>query len=221
VIRFDHWWLPDREHHLQHWMRTVNRVVDGRMTYQYAKYESGLAHCARRRVAVDIGAHVGLWSFWMARDFEHVHAFEPHRDHQAIWLANMTARPNATLHGFALGSRSGHVDLIDGEQSTGDTRVDPQPRASSDVPLRTLDSFGLEQVDLIKIDCEGFEEFIVDGARQTIAKSLPALIVEQKPGHAQRYGLKESGAVDLLESLGYFCRTQIAGDYVMTNREAA
>ena len=46
------------------------------------------------------------------------------------------------------------------------------------VDLKTIDSLALERVDFIKIDVEGMEEAVVDGAKDTIAKLKPILFVE-------------------------------------------
>lgn len=219
MILFDRsWWIPDLETHLPQWMEQNNRRVDGRLTYQYEKYEAALGHCPRRRVAVDVGAHVGLWSYWMARDFGQLHAFEPHADHHHIWQANLYGVPNATIYRMALGKSAGSVTLIPGVKSSGDARI--HPALSGAIEMRTLDSVGLTDVDFLKIDCEGFEHFVLEGAVETIERSRPTIIVEQKPGHAQRYGLKEAQAIEFLEGLGYYCRWQGSGDYVMTTREA-
>ena len=33
-------------------------------------------HCSKLRIAVDIGAHVGITAYRLSQSFEHVHAFE-------------------------------------------------------------------------------------------------------------------------------------------------
>lgn len=222
MIGFRDWYLPDGETHLQEWMLTVQRVVEGRLTYQYHKYEAALSHCAKRRTAVDVGAHVGLFSFFMARDFQRLHAFEPIARHRECWQANMRQHPNlanTTLYDCALGREHAGVALLPGLASSGDTRVDPTQAGT--IRQARLDDFKLTEVDFIKIDCEGYEQFVIEGAAETIARSLPVIMVEQKPGHAQRYGLEEAGGVDVLERMGYFVRWQLSGDFVLTNRRAA
>lgn len=212
VIRYDRWWLPDREQHLQQWMETTNHVVDGRKTYQYAKYEAAVKHCRRKRVAVDVGSHVGLWAFWMAQDFGYVECFEPKAEHIICWTANMIDRPNARMHPVALGAEPRMVGLTTGPSSSGDTSVD---LAGEGVPMATLDSYDFHNVDLLKIDCEGYEAFVLEGARQTLLDSRPVVIVEQKPGHGQRFGRGEHDALHFLVSLGAQHVWDLHGDYVL------
>ena len=212
MIRFDGWMLPDGEAHLQQWMTSVDQRVDGRLTYQSSKYRAALRNCRGRRTAVDVGAHVGLWTFLMARDFREVHAFEPLETHRACWRANVTA-PNVELHDCALGSAPGRVDMVTEPTSSGDTRID---RVSDDagVDLLTLDSFNLPDVDFLKLDCEGYEVFVLEGARETLTRCRPTVIVEQKPGHAQRFGRREREACELLTSLGARCVGESIGDFI-------
>src|SRR5688572_25675425 len=158
MMPFDQWFLPDGEKHLPEWMTLAQQRRDGRLTYQIKKYEAALKHCPRRGVAIDIGAHVGLWSFWMAKDFGTLHAFEPKPAHGECWRANMAGVENATLYPIGLGAAPGRIEIVTEPTSSGDSRVG---RIADDAPIemRTLDSFGVEQVDFIKIDCEGFEAF--------------------------------------------------------------
>jgi hypothetical protein len=71
------WTLPAAEEHLPDWMQKTGDVRFGRPTYQARKYDSAMAYTRRRRMAIDIGANVGLWSWLMAKDFDQLHAFEP------------------------------------------------------------------------------------------------------------------------------------------------
>lgn len=225
------WWLPDGEEHLQQWMRTVNCRIAGRLTYQHNKLTAALDWCTRRKVAVDVGAHVGLWSWPLAHRFDQVIAFEPVEEHRACWRANVSA-PNARLEAFALGAEAGRVMLRRRTPgSSGDTGVDAAAERSSLrqtigaegsheawADMRTLDSFDLEQVDFVKLDCEGYEMFVVEGARDTLARCRPCVIIEQKPktGMAERYGIGVTDGVKRLESMGAKLRGEIKGDYILS-----
>lgn len=46
------------------------------------------------------------------------------------------------------------------------------------INIRTLDSFDIKNVGLIKIDVEGMEEIVIEGALNTISKYKPVLIIE-------------------------------------------
>lgn len=205
-------WLPAHEKHLQgHILK--GPLVDGLGTYQHHKIEMALAHTKGRRVVVDVGAHVGLWSRILAIHFDQVHAFEPSPDHCACFKRNVTS-PNVTLHPVALGSGSGRVRIDTPAGNSGHTHV--VSANGVEVPLRRLDSFDISDVDLIKIDTEGYEREVLAGALETLGIWKPTLIVEQKPGNARRYGDGDFSALRFLEILGAKNVAQKSGDYVLT-----
>lgn len=213
------WTFPETETHLIDWMTQVADVRGGRPTYQAHKYDAAMAHVRHRRVALDVGANIGLWSWLMARDFDQVHAFEPVADYAACWRQNVSG-PRVHLHQLALGAAAGTARMVcrtDG--SCGDTTVDVGQGGSvvgEDVEIRTLDSYAFNEVDLIKCDNEGYEVFVMHGGAKTIERCRPVVIVEQKPGHGKQFGLSDTAAVKFLQKLGMQVQQVISGDYVMT-----
>ena len=226
MIRFEQggWWLPDGEQHLQQWMRQVNMRDPGpggeeRLTYQGRKYKACRPFTRGWRTAIDVGAHVGLWSWQMARDFGHVVGFEPMPEHRACWEKNMVVAENATLLSYALGAEPGTVFLkTRTPNSSGDTGVEPGATEGVEAEMLTLDELGLEDIDFIKIDCEGYELYGLQGAVETLKRCKPCLIVEQKPetGMEARYGVGATDAIAFLEGLGAKKRLGIQGDYIFS-----
>lgn len=204
-------WLPAGEVHLVDWMRKRNQVVDGKLTYQYHKLEAALGWVTHWRTAVDVGAHCGLWSLHLAKRFEQLHAMEPVAAHRECWHANMEGL-GGRLYPCALGETEGSVSMESAPSSSGDTRVS----GPGDIPLRRLDSYELHDVDFIKLDCEGYELFALRGGEETLKRCRPCVIVEQKPGRGQRFGLPETGAVAYLQSLGATFRKEIGGDFILS-----
>ena len=210
----DGWYFPDGETHLQAWMRNpkVRMFLNGRASYQGQKQEAAMSYCKDFRNAVDVGGHIGLWSFNLAHRFEEVHAFEPVAAHRECFVKNVLAsHTNVELYGCALGASEGLVSIRTAPTSSGDSRVD----GPGDIPMHTLDSMELQDVDLIKIDVEGPELFVLQGAVETLARCKPVLIVEQKPGHAQKYGLGEKDAIPFLQARGYRLVRELAGDFIL------
>ncbi|MDZ4382809.1 MAG: FkbM family methyltransferase [Parvibaculum sp.] len=211
------WHFPDGETHLIKWMLTVNDPFQGRLTYQRRKYLAALEFVKERRVAVDIGGHVGLWSWPMSFDFERVVAFEPLSAHVECFHSNLAGVTNVELRQCALGESIGEVAVRNRTpDSSGDTGVDPDGEGEL-VRLRMLDEFELRDVDFLKCDCEGFEVFVMRGAEETLKRCKPVVIVEQKPetGMEARYGIGATDAVTYLQSLGYRKARAIQGDYIM------
>lgn len=216
--RFDQWQFPDHEEHLQKWMEGVNMRLYDRLTYQGSKYVFSSKLCKQKRVAIDVGAHIGLWSYLMANEFERVICFEPMKAHIECWKENMKNMANAKLHECALGEEAGFVDLQTyTPDSSGDTRV--VPGITGKTPMFSLDellpNMAVESVDYIKIDCEGYELFILRGARETLLKYKPVVVVEQKGSMIEIYGAEKLAAVDFLKELGAVQLGAEGGDYFM------
>jgi FkbM family methyltransferase len=203
------WRLPASDRHFREYLATAPKV-EGRRMYQPQHIERSLALCRGRRVAVDAGAHVGFWSYYLALAFARVHAFEPSELFAQCFERNVRAK-NVALHRVALGEAEKTVALEVDARNTGATHV--RSGAAGEIPMRTLDSYRLQEVDFLKVDVEGYERQALEGARETLARCRPVVIVEQKD-FAARYGGERYGAAELLQSLGAMVLEQVVQDLI-------
>ena len=190
--------------------------LHGRASYQHDIYCAALGHTDQRRVALDIGAHVGLWSWRFAHDFEQVMAFEPVQEFAQLYQANIRPMQNFQLNFCALGHMTGNIKLVLDPDNTGHTHVANNSEAGSathTAKMVKLDELGYEVVDLIKIDAEGFEAPIVIGALGTIMRCHPTIVIEQKGD--EHYGQKPLRAVDLLKDIGMEVVQVVRKDYIL------
>jgi FkbM family methyltransferase len=216
------WWFPDYERHLQGWMNQINKVVAGRKAYQYHKYEAALKYVRKSRdICLDIGSHCGTWAYYMARDFRRVECFEPMPLHRVCWYRNVRSK-NANLYAYALGDHEGEAYLTTRTpDSSGDTAITPEPTEDSVVvPIKRLDDVELPEgsIDFVKIDCEGYEVFILKGATNLLLKHKPCVIVEQKPetGGPELYHISPRAAVEYLVTLGAKLRKDVQDDFILS-----
>lgn len=201
-------WLPDHEEHLKAY---ADKGPFGEWTYQKNKLDAAMKYVGKKDVAIDVGGHCGIWARELTKLFGWVHSFEPVAEHRACYQANQR-RDNFNLYPYALGERDGKAGFHTREGSSGDTWLVP----GGCVDIKTLDWFDLSP-NLLKIDTEGYELFVLRGAEKTLVKHRPVVIVEQKPGHASKnFGLKDTAAIPYLESLGYKLREEISGDFILT-----
>ena len=141
-------------------------------------------------VAVDIGANEGVYAFALSEQGAVVHAFEANPA-----FADFAARSlgdRAHVHRLALSNESGqasfYVPLADdgselhlaGNLKNSHSQFERQTVIK--VEVRTLDSFALTNVQFIKVDVEGSELEVLEGARETILRDHPALLLELLSG---------------------------------------
>ena len=209
---FGGWWFPDHEVHLIDWLKKAGQKIDGRLAYQHKKWEAAISNCNSFRTAIDCGCHIGTWSFYLAKRFETVQAFEPVAEHRACFERNVTAK-NVTLHPIALGATRDSVAMRVTPRSSGDSWVS----GAGEVAMEPLDAFGFADVSLMKLDTEGFEENVLRGGIETIRRCRPVVCVEQKREMSLKFGLKKLGAVDLLQREGYRVAQELSGDFIMVS----
>jgi len=220
-------WMPTEEQELVSWMGRNGQIVDGKGTYQYAKIQAVLRNTKGFRRCVEQGSHIGLWTMHLAKAFDYVECFEPVARLRECWLMNITDQDRVHLHPMALGNAPGTIKMLSNPYASGDSysdeatykrAIDGHVAQPADVvERRTIDSFEFTDVDLIKIDAEGYEELIARGAEQTIKRWEPTIVIEQKHDMARKYGLKPMGGVDYLKSLGYRTAVELSGDFVMVH----
>jgi FkbM family methyltransferase len=208
-------WLPKAETHLIPFIERGPEFA-GAGTYQLHKFQAAFPFIKNFRHAVDIGAHVGLWSRILARCFTHLTAFEPIEEHRACFNENVRPEQgcDVELHPFALSSKDEILRFELCPESSGGTHVKMDDEvAGAQAAARPLDSFALSPVDFLKIDCEGYEYFILEGAEETVRREQPCIVVEQKPGKGSMYGRDDLDSVKLLQSWGAELKFEIAGDF--------
>lgn len=137
-------------------------------------------------VAVDVGCAVGIYSAELARRVRRVIAFEGNP--AVADFARRVAAKNVEVVNVALSAREGSAILriplnrkghtVDDLATIADTRALEGPTVDVEVPTRTLDSFGIAECGLIKIDVEGHEEAVLEGARGLIEAQRPVLMIE-------------------------------------------
>lgn len=137
------------------------------------------------RIAIDAGANAGLYTYWFAQSASHVHSFEPQP--QVFRRLERSVPANVTSYNVALSDHQGEEVLhiphgSGGEASLRDLGSDSTIEDVT-VTVRTLDSYNLTNVGFLKIDVEGHEESLLEGARATIGESKPLVFIELEERH--------------------------------------
>jgi len=138
------------------------------------------------RIAIDGGAHLGVWTRFYSEFFDAVHAFEPSDETFDQLVLNLSGFPNVSCHHRALFDADGHGEVV-GKKSWSRRVV----LANGDgFNLRSLDSFGFAACGLLKLDLEGAELPALRGADALVRRFRPVVVVEVKGRTAGKYGWK-------------------------------
>lgn len=204
--------LPDWDEHFEGQIER-GPLFEGRGTYQFPKVLRAIAATPskRRRLAIDVGAHVGLWARVLASHFGRVIAFEPMSDIADCFDVNLAAATNVTLDRRALGDVAGmgrikamQPDIASGRIGAGGEMI----------RIVTLDEVDPQGVDLIKIDVEGYDLKVLLGGERVIRRDKPVVVIEQK-GRSEAFGARRREGSELLEQWGARVVDEISGDVVM------
>ncbi len=146
--------------------------------------------CEPGAQVLDVGANVGM----TALGFSHVNngakvvAVEPVPRTFALLKENTRQASNVVALNFALGktpgkvTMQGHNDNLSGSFVSDTFHISENNHFSVDVEVKTVDQcfdeLGLDRIDFLKIDVEGFELEVLEGAIETINRFKPRVVLE-------------------------------------------
>lgn len=139
-------------------------------------------------VVFDIGANFGylslVWANSICKNNGTIYSFEPNPSVYVCFRKSVSENHLETIiqhHNFAVGRESGTADFHFAETSSN-INSDLNQSASNLIKIVSVDDFAeenkIERCDMIKIDVDGIEYDILNGAERTIDKFKPLLIIE-------------------------------------------
>ena len=179
--------------------------------FDYVKYNMDVTGTT----IIDIGANFGFHTLEFAElvgPTGKVISFEPQKlvYYQLCGNIILNGYDNVTAHNVALGDVETVLRMENSDYQSPDTINigNAHLNAYTDtrynvVDVKRLDSYEFNNISVIKIDVQGYEPNILDGAIQTITKHRPVIFIEVELAQLQVYGYTESSIFDRLISLGY------------------
>ncbi|MEM7467385.1 MAG: FkbM family methyltransferase [Pseudomonadota bacterium] len=161
------------------------------------------------RTAVDVGAYMGAYTYFLAKLATHVHAFEPQVSCQEF--LSRAYPEKVTVHRSAVSNFNGEMGMQNAHydsQNQG-ARLHSQenlpadsasPASLFEVTVTRLDDVDLGTVGFIKIDAEGEESNVLEGAETLVETNKPVLLIEIEQRHREQdiYEVFKK-----IESIGY------------------
>ena len=143
---------------------------------------------------LDIGAWVGTWSVAMNKYCGRIVAFEPDPLHYECLIKNVP--DDVETHQLAVGQQQKMISLSK-DNFTQSKRV----IGEGTIPMITVDSLKMDDVDVIKIDVEGYEMEVLKGALETL-KTTKYLMIELN-NNTKKYGSNNIDVENYLKELGF------------------
>jgi FkbM family methyltransferase len=139
--------------------------------------------CRQHRTAIQAGGNAGMYPVALAGFFDSVLTFEPESLNYECLVYNCRkfkhVKPMRAILGdsdesVGLEERAG---LMDGELcvNSGAFRVSGE----GDIPQVRIDDLGIDDLDFIQLDVEGYELKVLEGAKETIDRCSPVIMVER------------------------------------------
>ena len=195
----------------------VNDQTPSVTDYQKNKIDIALGFVKNFTVAIDAGANYGIMSYNLNSKFSKIYAFEvdiPVRDCLKKNVETFEL-DNVVVCDCGLSDKEELVALNYLKNTFG-TYINKEVSGTN--ICKTLDSFELTEVGFIKLDCEGYEPYILRGAEQTIKKYKPVILMEEKNYSKKYYGEEGNLAVEILLAWGYTMEVSWPKDCVMIHK---
>ena len=206
IEQINGFWVPSNDAQIKDWRKKGTPYVQDKCLNRFIKY------CLDKKVkldnVIDVGAWCGTWSLAMQKFATNINCFEPNTVHYECLQKNLQEFKNITTFNHAVGSKNSSIKLSE-ESATQNTRVIDE---EGNIPIRTIDSLGLKNIDMIKIDVEGLEMEVLKGATDTLS-SVKYLMIELN-NNSKKYGSSNREIEKYLHKLGFRVLIKIWPDIV-------
>lgn len=165
------WIMPDSDNGISYGYHTTGSRGDWVASHQHKIFK----YCKQFRVAIQAGGCIGLYPYLLAKRFNIVYTFEPTPE-SFFCLVNNCQIPNVFKFQAALGDHCGTTSIEIARSHLGSTTI--RDDVTGYIPLISLDSLNLSDVDLLMLDCEEYEDRVLKGAINTIKRWQPVITIE-------------------------------------------
>ena len=171
------WHVPDDDKKITFVLSNDNDMLNP--SYEGKYREQILRQIPNKNTFVDVGTNVGIWSLPMMHHFKKVVSYEPSKQNLECLKANIPT--GIDLREKAIANFTGVADFHQAGKNCGDGKLCREGvvvSVSYTVPVVKLDNENLSDVDLIKIDVQGWEFDVLKGAQNIISSQRPWVIFE-------------------------------------------
>jgi FkbM family methyltransferase len=135
---------------------------------------------SKKNVCLQAGGNVGIWPLKLKDHYKEILSFEPDPALYQCMVKNLEKIKNVKCFNYALSDKSEDATFCrSGKSGTGFTTKDDTVRDEMcKIKSVTIDSLNLKTLDVMFLDIEGFEEYALKGAEDTIKRLKPIIHIE-------------------------------------------
>lgn len=193
------WGIVDRDTHMGRWVEE-----HGRLDFDLSALRCYLPLFREGDVLLNVGANIGCYAKAFVGKAGRIICLEPNAEALECLRHNLSRHPEVTIHPFAASDRDARCAVRCVNDNIGMAYVEED--AAGTVEARAIDGLGLGRVDFILMDCEGFELRALEGAKETIRRCQPVMVIEVNDVTLARVGITRRELFAWLESEGYAFR---------------
>jgi FkbM family methyltransferase len=169
------WVVPDDDQRVSFLLENDTDMTSPKYESKYRKLV--IEHLPNKRTFVDVGANVGIWSLPMTQHFKKVISYEPSKQNIECIKTNIPV--GIELREKAVADFNGAAEFHQAGKNCGDGKLcRPGINPSYTVPVVKLDDELLTDVDMIKIDTQGWELEVLKGMHNIITEQHPWIMIE-------------------------------------------
>ncbi len=191
IEKVNDFWVPSNDVHIEQW-KSGAPFTQNKCLNKYIKYCE--SQTKKMKTVIDVGAWCGTWAKAIEPFAKKVIAFEPDKTHFECLQRNCTI--NCTPRMEAVGAQLQEVSLTE-DNFTQAKRVNEK----GNIKMITLDHMAYEDVDMIKIDVEGYEMEVLKGATKTL-ENVKYLMIELN-NNTKKYGSSNIVVEKFIGDLGF------------------
>ncbi|MBO6212328.1 FkbM family methyltransferase [Algoriella sp.] len=154
---------------------------------------------------IDVGGHIGRFTTLMAKNDWQVVTFEPIKSNYNLLMNNLNdndCNQNAVVYNIGLGDKAVNQNIYFDRKELGEASMINNSSAndSENIKIEVFDElmkgYQFNDLTVVKIDVEGFEENVINGMKDFLTTEKPLMVLELWSGNSEH-------VITYLKSLGY------------------
>lgn len=200
------WWVISGDTHIGKWVKEMQKLDFDQNALPFI-----LPYLKKGDWVIDAGANIGAYSWAFLQKVGvtgKVLSYEPNPIAYDCLYKNLGNKPGCFPMPFFLGNKKAEYEVVNENQNFG---MAYGKKSDKGIWSQYIDALNLGKLDFIKIDVEGMELEVLQGAIETIKKHKPTLYIEINDFTLERNNTTKEDIFTFLNGIGYFYKNIYPG----------